>query len=109
MLHAGNKLGMGTVPGYRTVLVMLSYGRFLLAVIHGAVPRHAPAFRKWPTNNTRPVCLVPTLSPLLFKVNSFLVESAELILESKRYMQDRASCFNIALTLFLLPSWKYCV
>lgn len=35
-----------------------------------------------------------------------MMESTQLILESKRYMQDRARFFNMALTLFLLPSWK---
>lgn len=66
----------------------------------------AATFRKLPANNTLPVWLIPAVSPLLFQVGIFLMEGTQLILEPKRYMQDRASFFNMALTLFLLPSWK---
>lgn len=44
----------------------------------------AAAFRKQPANNALPVWLIPTVSPLFFKVDSSLMEGTKLILESKR-------------------------
>lgn len=40
--HAENKIRMDTVARYRRILVMLSYDRYLLTVIHVSVLRHAP-------------------------------------------------------------------
>lgn len=109
MLHVTNKLGLNTVLGCRSSLVTLSYDRFLVAVIsipfQGTLLK-AVAVGKLPANNTLPFWQVPTVSPLLFKVGIFLMEGTQLILEAKRYIQDRTSFFYMALTLFLLTSWK---